>query len=63
MVPLARDSIGFSGIIFKRVSVAEVVFATVTSPASMELISSPIPGFINTATPMATVIARAVVVR
>ena len=65
MVPLARELIGLSGMIFRIVSVREVASIVSTEEAEdwIELISSPTPGLIRLPTVRATETARAVVAR
>ena len=65
IVPLARELIGLSGMIFRIVSVSEVASIVSTEAADVwiALISSPTPGFIRFPTPRATQTASAVVAR
>ena len=63
MVPCASEANGFSGMMLRMVSTAEVLSAAVTSLPAMDDMSSPIPGRMRSATLMATVTASAVVQR
>ncbi len=63
MVPCAREAKGFSGMMLRMVSTAEVLSATVTSLPAMDDMSRPMPGRMTSAVIIATVTASAVVQR
>ena len=61
MSPLAKDAIGFVGIIPTSISTIDLLSPMDTSPVTTELISNPIPGFKTLPKNKAITIAKAVV--